>query len=128
MGVDDMELRVVDLGGHREYECSLPLMNRDNKVQNCVIQPSDCNSKESLDEALGDWMDVILNYAVQPHFMVTVSRIDELPVEGRESKIAEMAEILKKYLSDKKKQVEKRRSSFFYCFRQKAFIHKTSIK
>ena len=106
--VEGTTISTFDVGGHQEYECTLPLLNRKNKLQACIIEPSDVDSKESLDEALGDWMEKIMIDAVQPHFIVTVTRIDEIK-EDKYNKIAEVDKKLRKYISSKEKQVSNRR-------------------
>ena len=103
--VGRIKVGIIDLGGHEEYQCSLPLFCRDNGLQACIIKPSDTNSMAKLDDALGACLGKVMNGTVQPHIILVVSRTDEMMVKDKESKIADMQMILSKYLSAKRQEV-----------------------
>ena len=105
--VEKLIFGIIDLGGHEEYACSLPLFCRQNGLQASVIQPTDVDSVENLDDALGSYIHKVMNGAVQPNILLIVSRTDEMKEKDKdkESRIAVMKTILRRYLSTKRGEV-----------------------
>ena len=96
-----------DLGGHEHYESILTLIARNHRMHLCLAKPCYFESDEFLDEAVGPWIDKMMNGAVQPHALFAVTHIDEIPEESKKSKISEMTNKFVKYLADKANQVKK---------------------
>ena len=71
---------MLDLGGHREYESCLALLGRDQGLYLCILNPSDLHNDESLYTSLWLWVEKVLDGATEPHFLIIVTKMDEIDV------------------------------------------------
>merc|ERR1711862_413836 len=71
------KVKIIDLGGHKEYESCLAVLLRENSLFICLLNPDDLKSEETIHEAVWQWVEKILDGIDSPHFLFVVSKIDE---------------------------------------------------
>ena len=104
--VKNMEMKLVDLGGHREYEASLPLMSRDKGLHMSLLNPSDLVSEEAMYKAVGYWIDKALDGAISPNILFVVSKMDTIQKQEKAKMKQSMREKLQKYLQTKLSELQ----------------------
>ena len=115
----DLILKIIDLGGHKEYESALAVLCRHHGLYICLLNPDDFIDDDSLYESAWIWVEKILDGASSPNFLFVVSKIDLIDEKERPSRIKEMKAQLLAFLDsrigkplkireDRKKQLQQK--------------------
>ena len=107
--LDGIKVRILDLGGHKEYESCIAILGRDGGLYLCFLNPSDLESVDTIMEFVDPWINKILDGAIEPHFLFVITKIDKIEgdEEAKREFIKEKRELLKEYLAMKLDQVKR---------------------
>ena len=99
--VKDIKANILDLGGQKQYEASIPVTCNENGLKMNVLNPDDLEDESKLDKAAGTWVDKILDGAVSPHFQFVVTKTDTIQEDVKEATLSSGKENLVNYLESK---------------------------
>ena len=99
--IKDLIFKIIDLGGHKEYESALALLCRDHGLYICLLNPDDFMDDDSLYEGAWIWVEKILDGANSPHFLFVISKIDLIDGKDRQTRINEMKAQLVAFLNSR---------------------------